>query len=574
MKKIYLTIIAMLFAAVGFAQKSIIEQAQLPEFLRSDAGRNVAKAKHPKLERRAKGQSARKSIMKSAPFDLITEQPEGELKTFVGTLGGYYSIMGYILPGNDYGRAVDMVYGDNGLVYIKDPFCNLVTDTWLKGFQKGDTITVMAQPIYYEAASDGYDETVCYACKMYYGYSEDYGQDYWMIDTENELKMVVRNDSIIMENDHGFSGLGLFFSDGKWTGFGEYRKILTPQTDTAVALPAETEEPESYVMTYGSYETGADTLSTLRQIVTLTRAGNDVYLSDLTGADDGLYAKGTLADGKLTVKSGQYMGVAAPSGYNAGAYHDYLEALGWKTVPTYGNALEDSTYFIDQITFDYDEATRTFTGENQYLSVNGGNGRVSTRNGFKQPVLSPHTEVKAAPAKPTFHSVEDVYDTYQYSYMELNLTNSTEAGEFLDTRRIYYNIYVDDEQLVFYPDEYVELTEAMEDVPYGYVDNEDFQTYKGRRVVYFFMTDFSKLVVQEYYLDTDGVKHYSDYDVWAISPDGISQTAITGQLNNVQTVSYYDLSGRAVSKPERGIYLQVAKYADGSVKTQKVILGK
>ena len=99
--------------------------------------------------------------------------------------------------------------------------------------------------------------------------------------------------------------------------------------------------------------------------------------------------------------------------------------------------------------------------------------------------LTPFVEVKAAPAKPTIYSVEDCYETYGYSYIEAVLSNATAKGEFLDTRRIYYNLSFDDEEYVFYPDEYVNIDEEMTDVPYGFVDNEDFQTYKGRRVIYF-----------------------------------------------------------------------------------------
>lgn len=136
------------------------------------------------------------------------------------------------------GRAVDVVYGDDGYFYIKNPFSQFATNSWLKGSVNGGTISVEAQPIYYEAATSSYEENVCYACKMKYGYVEDYGQNFWAIDLDNPtLKMVVRNDSIIMQNDNGYSGLGLFYSDGEWTGFGEYRKILSPQTDVAVTLP-------------------------------------------------------------------------------------------------------------------------------------------------------------------------------------------------------------------------------------------------------------------------------------------------------------------------------------------------
>lgn len=572
MKKIYLTLAAALLATASYAQKTIIQQAQLPAFLRSHTELQSQSRPSATLERTPLNSGKKVAgPFKAKPYDLIDEQPAGELKTYVGNLGSYYSIYGYIMPSVDTGRACDVVFGENNTVYFKDPFADFITGTWLKGLQKGDTITVYPQPIYYEAGDDSYDEMTVYASKMTYGYNEDYGQNYWNMDTlDMELKFVISNDSIILQNDHGYTGLGMFYSDGTWTGFGEYRKILTPQTDIPVALPVGL-TPESYVLTYQSLNTATGGADTKRQVATLYRDGNDVYLSDLTEAGDNLFAKGTLADGKLTVKSGQYMGVAKPNGYNAGAYHDYIEALGWKTVPTYGSAYEDSTYFVDQITFDYDEATRTYTGEDLYLAVNGGKDKPSMRNGFRKPVLTPFTEVKAAPAKPSFHSVEDWYDEMGYSYIELNLTDSTAEGDFLDTRSIYYNITIDDDLFTFFPDEYVMLTDEMTNVPFGYVDNEDFQTYNGRRVVYLFTTGFSKVGLVEYYLDTDGVKHFSEPAFWYKDATAIAPSAITEQAGQPVSISYSDLSGRAVSQPTRGICLQTVKYADGTTKTQKVL---
>lgn len=564
--------VAVLFAsATSLAQTPIVAEAQLQEFIKEHALGNSAFQKHA-LERQQLAKQ-RKSIMKSAPYGLITKQPEGELKTLVGNLGGYYSIFGYILPVTDVGRAVDVVYGSDGNFYIKNPFSQFASNSWLKGTVKGDTISVDSQPIYYEDASSDYDETVCYACKMKYGYVEDYGQNYWSMDMNDPtLKMAVRNDSIIMQNENGYAGLGMFYSDGEWTGYGEYRKILSPQTDVAVSLPVSASAAKEYVMTYGTYETGADTLTIKKKLVKLFNDGNDYYLSDLTANDDKIYVKGTMADNKLAFKSGQYMGLTEADSYNAIRYFNYFEALGWKTVPTYNNAYEDSTYFKDQFVFDYDAATDRFIGENNYLSVNGGKTKVNVLNGYKKPELTPYVETKAAPAKPTIYDVEDCYDEYGYSYIELILSNTTEKGEFLDTRRIYYTINIDDEEWTFSPDEYINLKEDMTDIPYDFVDKEDFQNYKGRRVVYLFTTGFNKVSVNEFYVDSDGIEHHAEPAVWTKGISGIQKETVSGKT--VKAARYYDLSGRVVNQLQSGIYVKATTYTDGSTIMKKVVVNK
>ena len=79
-------------AATSFAQKPIVTEVQLQEFLKTHS-LDAAATQKPTLVRQKKGEPKRKSVMKSAPFDLVTEQPAGELKTLVGNLGGYYSIV-------------------------------------------------------------------------------------------------------------------------------------------------------------------------------------------------------------------------------------------------------------------------------------------------------------------------------------------------------------------------------------------------------------------------------------------------------------------------------------------------
>lgn len=577
MKKNYmlLAVVATFASATSFAQKPIVAESQLQEFWQTHPTYNVATQK-PSLAKQIKRGKSKPTIFKTAPFDLITEQPAGDLKTLVGNLGGYYSIFGYIMPNTELGRAVDVVYGDDGNFYIKDPFSQFSTGSWLKGAIKGDTISVDPQTIYYEEANGSSSETICYAAKMKYGYVEDMAQNYWSVDIDNPtLKFIVRNDSIIMQNENGYAGLGLFYSSGEWTGFGEFRKILTPQTDVAVSLPKTVSESKEYVMTYGTYLTGLDTLTIMKKMVKIAKDGNDYYLTDLINTDDKMYVKGTFADGKLTLNSGQYMGVENTNDFNGVRYHEYFDAMGWKTVPTYNNGKEDSTYFRDQFVFDYDATTDTYIGENNYFGINGGNSKVNMRYGLKQPILTPFVEVNSAPAKPTIYTVEDMFDEYGYSNVQVVLTNTTEKGEFLNTHRLYYNLYIDDELLTFYPDEYISLKEEMVDVPFEYVDGEDFQNYKGRRIIYFYTTDFSRVALQEVYVDNEGVRHLSEPARWYKNAAGIKlQQAVNDKANRAETERYYDLGGRLVAQPEHGMYIKSTTYSDGSTVMKKVFVNK
>ncbi|MBP3252574.1 MAG: hypothetical protein J6M25_08070 [Prevotella sp.] len=86
---------------------------------------------------------------------MITEQPQGELKTYDRSGYSYYTTGYYVSRGVQTGT-VDIVFGDNSKVYIKQPLAKLLSDAWIEGTlsDDGKTITVqMGQPIGYNESA-------------------------------------------------------------------------------------------------------------------------------------------------------------------------------------------------------------------------------------------------------------------------------------------------------------------------------------------------------------------------------------------------------------------------------------
>ena len=80
-----------------------------------------------------------------ARVDVITEQPEGELKTYVRSGGAMLSFWGYLFSTYQDGGAMQMVFADDGkTVYLKDPISQAAAGTWVRAelSDDGKTLTM------------------------------------------------------------------------------------------------------------------------------------------------------------------------------------------------------------------------------------------------------------------------------------------------------------------------------------------------------------------------------------------------------------------------------------------------
>ena len=85
--------------------------------------------------------------MRKAPtrVDVISEQPEGELKTYVRSGGAMYNFWGYLFSTYQDGSAMQMVYADDGkTVYLQDPISQAAAGTWVRAelSDDGKTLTM------------------------------------------------------------------------------------------------------------------------------------------------------------------------------------------------------------------------------------------------------------------------------------------------------------------------------------------------------------------------------------------------------------------------------------------------
>lgn len=590
MKKNYLTLAAALFATATFAQtpissrKSIVTREAAPSFLQTDkyvslndmqpafGGRKVDQKLMQERRSLISGQNA---IHKAPAEGLITEAPEGTPMNNVYEYAvGYLTFWGYVFQSASDGLASDVVVGNDGNIYFKNPISTISCDGWLKGHLNAtqDSVIVdLPQPVYYQEGDDNYAELTAYAWKLNY----DEEQSWFVKDSIDNRIAFAYKDGELEFYDNGNSIIGLTDETGEWYAYGDYYQYYTQENST-VEKPSDEAiaNAEDYLLTYITDETDADNPVKDAATVKLIKDGGNIWLTDLTGEDDELYVKATANGNKYTITSNQYLG--APEG---AGYHYYAAAEDYKNVYDEDSyEYYDSTYVVDKMDFAYDAEKETYTGDHLYLAINTGKISPYEEATFKAPVLSKYTELPGAPANPTISLYNDSYfSDYGYSWISFILPKFSTDGNYLIPTKLYYKLYtqVDGavDEFTFFEDEYVKLgQEELTDVPYNFTDNYDIYVSGTTHTIYLYSTGFDKIGVQEYYLTDDGTKYESDIVWYDIAAAGIQNASVVENGKNISKTTYFDLSGRQVSQPQHGVFVKNVTYADGTTKAEKVVL--
>lgn len=476
---------------------------------------------------------------------VIGETPAGTLKSYYKTSVSAAGLFGSVLYQDFDGIAADVVFAEDGSVYIKNPFPTRATGTWLKGTLDGDTLTVTTpQPIYTREV-DGELQTI-YAMRMLEQKTDD-GKTL-VADTEkNDIKFVYSGDSLIMVTDTEGLILGAAYKNGLWDNVGDKNVVYSLMTDTPVAAP----DP-------AAVKTGRYVISNSQDSWFADAAFTDdsVYIRNIfTGLPDA-WIKGRI-DGNRILFSGAYLGI-----YDN--YHVYFckKDINWDTF--------SYEAVFDDIAFNYDPETKNMSVDGEVMIDQGKKliTPVVTYSGTKLTFVSPDY-VPASPKNPEIITFNEYDETLGYGYVEFNLPKFDINDNLLDVSRMYYNIFADDIKMTLYADEYDNLADDMTDIPYTYYDNTGILAKNTIRGLYYYFTGFAQLGIQSVYAGEDDVECKSDI-VYVEVPSGIN--GISGAENAVSKITYTDMAGRKISKPANGLYIKTVTSADGTVRNTKVFI--
>lgn len=364
--------------------------------------------------------------------------------------------------------------------------------------------------------------------------------------------------------------LGLTYADGSWTNYGVTAMEITEMTGVEKVAAPEGATFESWQFIFSADGLVADE----GIFADVALVGDELYVKNfLEGMPEATF-KVKIDGEKAVFESDQYMGGEPYMGTNI-----FLTA-------GYG-VLDEGDIFPwlykrDSLTFSYDATTKTFKSETDY----GLFGNIDIRDeiyyyylySYANPVVKPYDPdfVPAAPKGPIYVGMMAYMPEYDMGQIYFYLPTIDVNDNMLDTSRLYYNFMVNGCVYELYPDEYLGLTEEIEDIPWSFTD--DMWEIYGEGVYRYFtyrIVDFDSIGIQQFYLTEDGERLYSD--VMNIYPDGTSDvtSGILDQLGDnasIVGVEYYDLQGRRISNPASGsIMIQRAIMSDGTSRCEKQI---
>lgn len=514
----------------------------------------------------------RKSISRESLADLpLVKEAEGT-QTDYSRNSVFFGrdFYGGLYMSADYGRIAEVVEGDEGKVYMKNPYNGINTGSYLVGSREGDKITFsFPQKIYEETYIDweADPEGTVTRTDSYYAYKLDYSDDgttsSMKMSQEQSMAFTVSADGISTE-DVAYIGLlmavevpdeatGETQTGLVWTGFADSDIALTTVTEQPVELPSDvTMEP--WVM--ASEQTP--------RFVNVGFSGNEVYMQGvLTTAPETVF-KGELKDGVITFKGPQYMGRDLKNGHFA-YFHpaEVLEADPDEGIPFIFSSLP--------------EMALTYDAEARVISCPGNTGfAVSTIpqsvfliEGYAYPeFMWQDMETPMTPDIPEILYYE-YFDDMEFGAISYVIPINSVDGRLMDSSKLYYEFYLDDSLMTLYPDEYTDLKEPMTEIPYSYEDsNIYFWGDIWEAVIY--PVGFEKIGVRAIYVNSNGERAYSDIIYNDGTLVGINAAAATKRIVSEE---YYSLDGIRLQKP-LGNTISVKKtiFEDGSVKTSKIFV--
>ena len=608
MKKFYFLLVAAMVAMCATAGINV------------KASHNVRSARITPVE---KGVRA----LKAGPSHVITEQPAGELHSYLRSGTAIYPEGQDIYMGDQVDGRMDIVFADDGKVYLKNILYrtgDLWGNYWVEGQlnDQGTEITVqMGQSLYW---SYTYQADILLAWGTTEIAYDEAGTPYinFLIDDRME-EVIYTIDGETIYGPEGVApvedasnpywgfvatGLGAYWTDDySFAGAMEWGTVFTETEPLAPEGPTIiTEQPEGDLYTL---KRNSGTIITSGGEVVHNKTDGDVNIvineqegkayiqNPLWLQDYGYWVEGTYdaESGMIAVPTGQYVYYNESMKYgiqllwgSTYAYQDYEGA--WRMGYEIDNSVEEINFvFFDNTLYllgsegdvmaEFPEWGNA-TGMMGVYSDNQSMGCIEFSNkdamGEDLPFAQYINTVPAVPASPVLDDWYDGGDEEGNSYFIFTMPITDVDGNLLNPECLSFSIWLDNgngpELFTFEADTYVNdyLFEDATEIPYWiYAYGYDITGYG----CVFYRTNegdnplFTRNIGVQAFYDVDGVKNASEIAWLYDLPSSVNEM---NAGKTVQSVRYYNVAGQEMAQPS-GMTIQVTTYTDGTTSAVKVV---
>lgn len=508
------------------------------------------------------GSDSKKAPAKIGTAEDVIYEAEGQMQNMSVTCSGFTDYDGWTLDFEGEVYASHVVYGEGDEVYIYNILPQIPIGTYVKGKKDGDKIVVdLPQTVLWnDEYADGADLTIC----DYYEIEED-GEiyyDYAPTDDTALIFSIAEDGTWTAEGlDHKHILAYSFCTDGYWTGYGAWELSLEPFNETQVTVPDDMTISENF-WTYKSDYLGYG------WPVNFAQGGEEVYFQGFSSEMPEAWVKAEVeyddTEAHVYIDQNQYVGIYEGAFVvTKCAKILYDEEYGEE----YYELMPDDYRF--ELVWDYEEEKMVVKDPSVVLLFNRSKKQVYFVDELFEFELLMQDSYEGTPSNPYGLFYFDMMEEWGEAVLEFYVPALSTDGYVLDTKDLYYVLYVDGDPLTLEADEY-DLEESIVEIPWSF-ENDSYTIIKNygscRHAVYVFVEGITTIGVQSVY-KYDGVETRSEIvslDLESIAVNGINAD------KQVASVRYYDIAGREMASPADGLFIKRITYTDGSVTTLKKI---
>ena len=474
-----------------------------------------------------------------------------------------------------------VVWGEDDTIFIQDILSTVATGNYVKGTVSGNRINVPTNQTldFYEEEGYGINIGV-----LFTDINEDQ-VDFYYDPTITEFSYIINEDGSLSLDLPGrqFDGnlppeyvIGIYYTDdNSFLGFCDYNQEYVVTDLTQIKMP-EDADVEAYVLidefNYAS-------------LVDVAYVGDKLYIRGLSA----MLPEGTIMarveGNKAYVDQNEYLGI----------YFDqyFIMTKVLYDNPDYNEEDESSLPFLMapsnvKFTLDIDKEAKTISAKEDgvYLSFQPDEddyfNSVTVLGKFD---LKYQSTTSGVPANPTKLKYTTEFASQQgFNDFFFTLSNFSTEGNLLNTETLYYRIFIDDEPLIFGEEIGLNLLDEEVTMYYGVPDQQIYMVYpfnNNNDIFKFSDNEFdigiyvegvTTIGVQAMYMN-EGEKTFSDIVTLDVETGEIIEDSGVEEISMSPVVKteYFNISGRRVSYPEKGIYIVREIRKNGKVTTRKVI---
>ena len=474
------------------------------------------------------------------------------------------------------------VWGEDNTVYIQDILSTMATGTYVKGTVNGNKITCQLGQVLEYYPEVGYGimlvalETDVQEDEVFFNYTTDITQFDYIISDDGNLTLSLPGRQFDGEIPPQYV-IGVTYTDepDKFLGYCDYVQDWELTDNVIMEIPAGA-EVEQYVYV-DDYE-----FATLVDVATV---GNSLYIRGLLNIPTPVTIMATIDGNKAYVAQNQCLGIFYDQ------YFLYTRVL--YDNPDFDPNDEESLPFI------WAPASATFT-----LNIDKENKIIeATEDGVYlsfQPDEEDYQNIAmilgkfrltyqgsaaGTPANPTeldFVTNRAYYNGYnEFSFV---LSNYSTAGTLLNDETLFYRIFIDGEELIFEEELGIDLLGREKLMYKGVPGQQRFMNslFNNADDIFIWPPNIYFIGIYVDGVSTIGVQSAYYYDNQLTYSDIVTLDVKTGEVtteSGVESVKqspvikteFFDLGGRRVLNPEKGIFVVKQTHADGTTTSTKVM---